>query len=91
MNHNLTPGDIVQHFKRQYIQDKSTSTYLYQIVAFAKHSETQEPMVVYKALYGEQGTWVRPYDMFMEKVDKEKYPDSQQEYRFERVNDTGEV
>ena len=34
----------------------------------AQHSETEEWMVVYKALYGEEGMWVRPYDMFMEKI-----------------------
>jgi hypothetical protein len=34
----------------------------------AKYSESEEWMVVYKALYGEEGMWVRPYDMFVEKV-----------------------
>ena len=35
----------------------------------ARHSETEEWMVVYKALYGEDGMWVRPYEMFVEKVE----------------------
>lgn len=41
---------------------------LYEVLMTAKHSETEEWMVVYKALYGEKGIWVRPYDMFVEKV-----------------------
>jgi hypothetical protein len=41
---------------------------LYEVLMTAQHSETEEWMVLYKALYGEKGTWVRPYDMFVEKV-----------------------
>ena len=41
---------------------------LYEVFTTAQHSETEEWMVVYKALYGEEGMWVRPYDMFIEKV-----------------------
>lgn len=72
----LNPGDIVKHFKDKY----------YNILAFAKHSETKEDVVVYQALYDDNQVWVRPYDMFMSKVDKEKYPDVKQEYRLEKVN-----
>ena len=42
---------------------------LYEVFMMAQHSETEEWMVVYKALYGEEGMWVRPYDMFVEKVE----------------------
>ena len=42
--------------------------YLYEVLAVAKHSETLAPMVVYRALYGEHGVWVRPLDMFQETV-----------------------
>ncbi len=42
---------------------------LYEVLMTAQHSESEEWMVVYKALYGEKGTWVRPYEMFTEKVD----------------------
>jgi len=52
----------------------------------AKDSETLENMVVYKHL-GNDEYWVRPYDMFNSKVDKEKYPDVLQEYRFEEIED----
>jgi hypothetical protein len=40
----------------------------YEVVAVARHSETLEPLVVYKALYGDGGLWVRPYAMFCEHV-----------------------
>jgi hypothetical protein len=41
---------------------------LYEVFMSAQHSETEEWMVVYKALYGEKGVWVRPYDIFVEKI-----------------------
>ena len=40
----------------------------YEVIAVARHSETLEPVVVYRALYGEGGLWVRPYAMFCEEV-----------------------
>jgi len=42
---------------------------LYEVMMTAQHSETEEWMVVYKALYGDEGMWVRPYSMFVEKVE----------------------
>ena len=45
----------------------------YRLIAVASHSETMEPMVVYQALYGEQGLWVRPAHMWSEQVDREDY------------------
>lgn len=50
------------------------------IVAIAKHSESGEKMVVYKALYGNEQVWVRPYEMFTQKVARKN-----QEYRFVKV------
>jgi hypothetical protein len=44
---------------------------LYEVMSTAQHSETEEWMVVYKALYGNEGMWVRPYEMFMEKIEIE--------------------
>ena len=43
----------------------------YEVIAIAKHSETTEPMVVYKALYGEGGLWVRPAFMWNETVERD--------------------
>jgi len=55
-----------------------------EVIAIAKHSETLEDMVVYKHLEDGQ-VWVRPLDMFNSLVDKNKYPDVEQEYRFEEI------
>lgn len=45
----------------------------YRVIGVASHSETMEPMVVYQALYGEHGLWVRPAHMWNEEVNREDY------------------
>ena len=45
----------------------------YRVIGMARHSETMEEMVVYQALYGEQGIWVRPAHMWNETVDRDGY------------------
>ena len=84
----LREGDIVRHFKRETLseEDLNRNIFLYKVIGFAEHTETGEKMVVYEALYGDFRLYVRPYDMFMGKVDRDKYPDIKQEYRFEVVN-----
>ncbi len=77
-------GDIVQHFKREWVSP-DTSEYLYKVLAFAHHTETGEKLVIYQGLYAPFKTCARPYSMFMSEVDKEKYPDIKQHYRFEKV------
>lgn len=57
----------------------------YKVIAIAKDSETLEEVVVYQALYGNGDIWVRKLSDFTSKVDKEKYPDIEQEYRFEEI------
>lgn len=79
-------GDVVQHFKRETITDSDSNQYLYVIKGIAEHTETKESLVIYQALYSPFKTYARPYNMFTSKVDREKYPNIKQTYRFEKVN-----
>lgn len=58
MRRNMLKAGIYQHYKGP----------LYKVIGCAQHSETQEWLVYYQALYGEYGFWVRPLEMFKETV-----------------------
>lgn len=66
------PGEIWRHFKRKH----------YKIICLARHSEDGTWFVIYE---GGRNIYARPLDMFMSRVDREKYPKAEQEWRFEKV------
>lgn len=69
----LKINGIYRHFKGDY----------YLLIDIAIHSEIKEKYVVYRGLYGDNELYIRPFDMFFSEVDKEKYPEVKQQYRFE--------
>ena len=71
----IKTGRVYRHFKGDYYLVEATGLY----------SETGEEVVIYRRLYEDGGLWVRPLKMFLEEVDREKYPDCTQKYRFELV------
>lgn len=71
MNQKIKINGIYKHYKGD----------LYIVLDTCKHSETLEDMVIYRALYGEGELWCRPYNMFLDEVNK-----NGQKYRFELQN-----
>ena len=75
-------GKKYRHFKGK----------LYKVLDIVYDSESNndeelKKVVIYQALYGDNLKWARPYDMFNSEVDKQKYPDIEQKYRFEEVDE----
>lgn len=73
MERKIEPLRPYRHFKGR----------LYYVHSVGEHSETGEVMVTYQALYPPYKFYIRPLEMFVSKVDFNKYPDVKQEYRFE--------
>lgn len=76
MENEVVIHGIYRHFKGDY----------YMVEDIATHSETREKYVIYRALYGERNLYIRPYDMFSSEMDREKYPNVEQQYRFQLQN-----
>ena len=73
----LEIGKLYRHFKGNY----------YLVLGTAFNSETKEKYVIYKALYGEYKTWIRPEKMFLEEIDYNRKDNiTKQKYRFERID-----
>jgi len=82
MERTIEIGKKYKHFKGK----------LYKVIDIVYDSESNndeeyKKVVIYQALYGDNLKWARPYDMFNSLVDRKKYPDVEQEYRFEEVDE----
>ena len=85
MNRAVQMGGVYRHFKGN----------IYRVLGLAKHTETNETLVIYNYCdlklpngvedYGD--TYARPIEMFLSEVDREKYPDAKQKYRFELIEE----
>ena len=71
----LIVNRVYRHFKNDF----------YLVVGVAQDSESNKQFVIYRCLYGDGQLYVREKEMFLSKVDKNKYPNVKQEYRFELV------
>lgn len=72
----ILEGRYYRHFKGN----------IYRVIGIATHTETGEKMVVYQAQYGKHELFIRPYLMFAEEIDQQRYPGATQEYRFELMD-----
>ena len=73
---NIVKKGIYKHFKGNY----------YLVEDLATHCDDGSTYVIYRALYGDNKLYIRPLDVFLSEVDKSKYPNVNQKYRFELQN-----
>ena len=73
---NIIKNRVYKHFKGDQ----------YLVIDTAINANDDKLYVIYRALYGDGQLYIRPYDEFVSKVDKDKYPNTQQEYRFEIID-----
>lgn len=73
----IEDNTYVRHFKHKW----------YRVITTAEHTENGEELIVYIAMYGEHKVYVRPKEMFISEVDRVKYPDVKQLYRFETIEE----
>ena len=76
MEREIKIGKIYKHFKGHIVK----------IISLAEHTETNEDLVIYENQETNK-IWARPYDMFNSLVDKQKYPNIDQKYRFEEIDE----
>ena len=70
---NILPGQKYRHFKGNE----------YEVVCIARHTESEEDLVIYRSLKNPDAVYARPVEMFTSRVDRSQYPDADQEFRFE--------
>ena len=88
----IKDNDIVRHFKKETVDNSDPNQYLYKVLCTnARETDNYERQVVYMALYTRGDVkagdiFVRDYDEFMSEVDRKKYPNIKQRFRFEPIN-----
>ena len=76
------PGTVIQHFMRCI--ESEENNHLYRVIGVGNHTETDERLVVYQALFGDRKTYIQPYYDFLSIVDHKKHPNIRQVFTFER-------
>lgn len=89
MDNRMNVQMQVKHLKNEMVgfRYKHFKGNVYLVTDIAVHSETEEPMVVYKSFNNPDLVWCRPLNMFLSEVDRKKYPEVKQVMRFERIVD----
>ena len=78
----IEKGDLVRHFKSELVEDENRYKYL--VIEFAEHVDRGDKLVIYESLYNGK-VYARLFEEFMFEVDRDKYPEIKQKYRFEKI------